>query len=254
MPASPADRIRARLDEREWARLTVLLLVGLSAGAAFLCSVAMLVLHVHSMAFRYAVASLAGYGVFLTLLHAWVRRKQQRFVPDGGVDLSSLPGPDSIPLPRRGAADLASGAFRGGRSGGAGASARWNAPAARATTTASGGGGKGGGGFSFDLDGDDLFWLLVALAAAFAGIAAIAYVVWIAPTLFAEAAVNAAVAGRVYRGIRKREPNHWAGQLVRKTGLPAAIFVASMALAGYALQRVAPEAHSIRGVWQHIHP
>ena len=52
-------------------------------------------------------------------------------------------------------------------------------------------------------------WPIVVLVAAFAGLAAIGYVIYVAPTLLAEAAVNAAVAGKVYSGLKKREPHHW---------------------------------------------
>src|SRR5213075_1822111 len=86
-----------------------------------------------------------------------------------------------------------------------------NAPVAR-----SGGGGKSGG-WSLDLDGDDLFWLIVALAAAFAGIVAIGYVIWIAPTLLAEAIVNGAVAGKVYHGLRKNDDEFWTSQMFKRT-------------------------------------
>ena len=243
------DRMRARLEAREWTRVHVGLLVGLSAGAAFLCSVALLVLRLHSMAWRYGLAALAGYGTFLLLLHGWLRWKRSRFMPDTGFDLTDLPTPDSLPLPSmRGGGKVAARAFSGGRSGGAGASASFDS---NTVSTAASSGGKGGG-FSLDLDGDDLFWLIVALVAAFAGAAAVAYVIYIAPTLMAEAAVNAAVAGKVYRGLQRRESPHWTRDMLRRTGLPAAVVVASVAVAGYALQRVAPEAYSIGGVWRHL--
>ena len=244
------DRLRKRLEAREWTRVHVCLLVGLSAGVAFLASVAMLALHVHSMAWRYGIAALAGYGTFLLLLHGWVAWKRSQFMPDTGLDLTDLPLPDDIPLPSlRGGGNVAARAFSGGRSGGAGASASFDSNTVSTVTSST---SKSGGGFSLDLDGDDLFWLIVALVAAFAGAAAVAYVIYIAPTLMAEAAVNAAVAGKVYHGLRRRESPHWTRDMLRRTGIPAGILVASVAVAGYALQRVAPEARSIGGVWYHL--
>jgi len=244
------DRMRAGLDGREWTRVHVLLIVGLSGGVAFLLSVLLLTLHLHSMAWRYGLASLAGYGTFLLLVRGWVQWKRQQFVPDmGGVDLSGLPGPGDLPWSSGRAADVATNAFRGGRSGGGGSSMVWDSHGASVTSS---GGKGGGGGFSLDLDGDDLFWLLVALAAALASVFAIAYVIYIAPTLMSEAALNAAVAGRVYRGLQRRESHHWTTDMLRRTALPAAVVVISLGLAGYALQRVAPEAQSIGGVWYHL--
>lgn len=109
-----------------------------------------------------------------------------------------------------------------------------------------------GGGLSLDVDGDDLFWLLVALAAICGGLLAIAYVIYIAPALVSEAAVNAAVAGHVYRRLGGGEPDHLVSGLLRRTVVAAIVLVASAALCGYALQRVAPEAVSIGGVLAHI--
>jgi hypothetical protein len=248
------ERMRGRLEAGYWPRLHCLLLVGLASAAAFLLSVALLALHVHSMALRYGLAAVGGYGAFLLLIRAWVQWKWSRLVPDSDLDLGDVSGDLPLPWPSR-AANAASNMFGGGRSGGGGASGSWDSPRVSSITTSSGssssGGGKGGG-FSLDLDGDDLVWLLVALAAALAGLVAIAYVIYVAPTLLAEAGVNAAVAGKVYHGMRKRDPHHWTTDVLRRTAFAAIAIIVSAVVAGYALQSVAPEARSIRGVWQHV--
>jgi uncharacterized membrane protein len=245
------DRMRARLEAGYWPRVHCLLIVSLSSAAAFLLSATLLAVRVDSMAVRYGLAALGGYATFLVLLHGWVRWKWSRLVPDGDVDVGLLPGPGWPSSPRVSAPNL----FSGGRSGGGGASMSVDGQGTSSVSVAphGGAGGGKGGGFSLDLDGDDLFWLLVALAAAFAGFLAIAYVIYVAPTLLAEAAVNGAVAGRVYHGLQKRESQHWTTDIVRRTGVAAAILVISVSAAGYALRRVAPEARSIGGVWHHIH-
>jgi hypothetical protein len=93
--------MRARLDAGSWERLHCLLIVMLSSGAACVVSFALLTLHLHSMAWRYGLASLAGYGAFLLLIRGWVRWKWSRLVPDSGVDLSDLVGSGDLPLPGR---------------------------------------------------------------------------------------------------------------------------------------------------------
>jgi hypothetical protein len=244
MPHTLVERIRGRVEAGYWARLHCLLLIALASAAAFLLSVGLLALHVHSMALRYGIAAVAGYGVFVLLIRSWVTWKWSRLVPEPDLDLLNVSG--DLPLPSRAAGtNVTSSLFRGGRSGGGGASGSWGAPRASAS-----GGGKAGG-FSFDIDGDDLFWLLVALAAALAGVTAIAYVIYVAPTLLAEAGINAAIAGKVYHGMRKRE-QHWTTDVLRRTGLAAFVLIVSAVLAGYALQRVAPDARSIGGVWAHL--
>lgn len=244
-PERVVNRMRSRLQEGYWPRLHGLLLITLATAAACLVSVVLLWLGAHSMAVRYAVAALCGYLCFVGLIRAWVRWKWSHmdFTGDGDLGVSDVIANVPIPLPSR-AGPAVGQMFSGGRSGGGGASGSWGS-----STPSS---GSGGGGISLDLDTDDLVWLIVALVAAVAGFAAVAYVIWIAPTLLAEVAVNAAVAGKVYHGMRKRDPRHWTADVRRRTGFAALAIIISAAAAGYALQRIAPDARSIGGVWAHL--
>ena len=223
------------------------------------------------MAVRYAAAATAGYVVFLLLIRAWVLWKARQVsspVSDapvarahagsgGGVDLGDI-GDLHMGLPTRGgsgAGQTAIDAFGGGRSGGAGASMFVGPPPAPPVTAASvGGRHSSGGGWApdLDIDGDDLFWLIVALLAVFAGLIAIVYIVWTAPAFLGEAALNAAVAGKVYQGMRRRPSTHWTSDQLGRTILPATIVIVTAALAGYALHRAAPHAVSIGGVVDHF--
>jgi hypothetical protein len=245
-PERVVNRLRTRLENGYWPRLHCLLLITLAAAAAFLVSFVMLSLGAHSMAVRYGLAALCGYLCFVGLIRGWVRWKWSKmdFVADGDPGIGDAIVNMPIELPARGGHAGAQ-MFSGGRSGGGGASGSWGS----STRTS---GSSGSSGISLDLDADDLIWLLVALAAALAGFAAVAYVIWIAPTLLAEVAVNAAVAGKVYHGMRKREPEHWTTNVLRRTAVAALVIVVSATVAGYALQRIAPEARSIGGVWAHL--
>jgi hypothetical protein len=98
----------------------------------------------------------------------------------------------------------------------------------------------------------DLWWLILAAAAALAGVVAVGYVIYLAPTLLAEAAVDVAIAGKVYQGLRKRDASHWTTHVIRRTAVAAVILIVSATLAGYALQRIAPDARSIGGVWHAV--
>lgn len=265
------DRIRAHLDSTSWQRFHCALIVTLSAASAFLVSHALMRLHLLQMSWRYAFAALAGYGVFLLMIRVWVLWKSSRLEDDNDAPVSRLRGKSGgsldigdlfdgdISLPSRGggrATQVAVDAFRGGHSGGGGASMAFenppNVPSVSVANVSGGGGGKTGGGFSLDIDGDDLFWLIVAVAATCAGVFAVTYVVWVAPTFLGEAAVNAAVAGKVYHGMQGRDSSHWTEDQIKRTVIPALIVVASAAVAGYAFNRIAPEAVTIGGVWQHL--
>ena len=244
------DRMRTRLETGYWPRVHCMLIVTLSTAAACLTSFTLLLLRVDSMAVRYGAAALAGYATFLFLLHAWVRWKWSRFkANEDGSDIvdvaaNTIDLPVDLSLPRGGR--VFSGG--GGRSGGAGASQLWGSPAQPVSAVKSGGGG-GGGGWGLDFDADDLLWVIVALVAASAGVVAIGYVVWIAPTLLAEAIVNGAIAGKVYHGMRKHEDNFWTSRIFRHTILSGVVVFACAVLVGYAFNRIAPEARSIGGVW-----
>jgi hypothetical protein len=287
-----ADRIRAHLDSRSWQRFHCALIVTVAGAAAFVASRLLLRLALRSMTWRYALAALAGYGAFLLMIRLWVVWKASRLDRDdrdagdnrddrdagdrdagnvrdapiarvrgrsrkGSFSIGDLFDGD-ISLPTRGggrAAQAAMNAFRGGQSGGGGASMSFESPphvpVSVGNVSGHVGGGKGGG-FSLDIDGDDLFWLIVALTAACAGVAAVSYVVWVAPSFLGDAAVNAAVAGKVYHGMQRRDSSHWTEDQFRRTVLPAVIVVASASAVGYAFSHLAPEAVTIGAVWQHL--
>ena len=104
-------------------------------------------------------------------------------------------------------------------------------------------------GVPLELDADDLVWILIALVVVFAAGAAVLYVIYLAPTLLAEALVDVLIAGGVYRRLRRHDSTHWTTHVFQHTAIPAAVVVVSAVVAGYLLQQVAPDAHSIGGVW-----
>ena len=244
------DRMRSRLESGYWPRVHCLFIVSLSAAAAFLTSFTLMILRVRWMAVRYGVAALAGYLTFLFLLRAWVRWRWSRVqlnadghdLVDGVVNNIDLPMP---PLSGSGGSGASFGGG-GGRSGGGGASGSWGSPVSSGS-----GGGKGGGG-GLDLDGDDLFWIIVVVVAAFGGAIAIGYVIYIAPSLLAEAIVNGAVAGKVYHGMQKKDHEFWTEEIFKRTIVAGAVVIVCAIVAGYAFNRIAPEAISVGGVFSHL--
>jgi hypothetical protein len=243
------DRMRTRLEKGYWPRLHCMLIVGLASAAAFLTSFLLMHMRVSAMAIRYGAAAIVGYGAFLLLLHAWVRWRWSRLQlnPDGS-DIIDVGSNLDVPMPSFSGGGSGPGfSGGGGRSGGGGASGSWGSP----SSSSSSGGGKGGGG-GLDLGGDDLFWVIVAVAAACGGAIAIGYVIYIAPTLIAEAAVNGAVAGKVYHGMQKRDHEWWTEEIVKRTIVSGIVVIVCATVAGYAFNRIAPEAVSVGGVFAHL--
>ncbi len=235
---------RAELERRGWPRLQASLLLLVSGGAAFLTSFALLAAGVDAMAARYALAAVAGYLAFVLLIRAWIawQRGDVDLTPDLGEPVRDLPAPGGsarAPL------------FGGGRSGGAGASTEFDVVSApRPVMAPVRGGGGGGGGVSLGdwVEADDGWWILLALALALSAVIAVAYVVYAAPVLLAEVALDAAVMSGIYRRLARGDARHWTSGVLRRTWIPALVVVLCAAGVGFAAQQVAPEARSIGGV------
>jgi hypothetical protein len=209
--------IRRRLDHETFPRAIVLAMLLAAGGAAFLCSVLALDAGVASMAGRYALASAAGYLVFLLLIRLWIAARRG-WQPDCAYDVA-----DGL-------------AHVGGL------------PGAAKAQSSDGIVDAASHGFGWSLDVDDLWWLALIAAAAGAGLVALGLVVYWAPVLLAEVALDAALVGTVYSRLRHEDRGHWAATALRQTWASAVVLVAFMAVLGFALQQMAPEAVSIGDV------
>ena len=134
--------------------------------------------------------------------------------------------------------------FSGGRSGGAGNS--------RQLAGTSRSGGDAGRSWGFGVDLDDGIWLVVAAAAALAGLAAIGDVIYLAPVLLAEVALDTAIISVLYRRLRRDEQAYWLTTALRHTWAPALVVIVFAFVVGFALQQAAPDARSIGSVLQSL--
>jgi hypothetical protein len=239
---------RAHLLRHGWPRLQTALLLAGAGGAAFLVSVALLASGVDRMGLRYGLAALAGYATFLMLVGLWIAWHRGSSVEmDTGLDvLLQSPSPTD-------AEGVVTSMFQGGTSGGGGGGASFGDVATSiAPRPALGDAGRVATdeGSWFNVDLDDLGVVLLVAACAAAGIVAVGYVVYAAPILLAEVAVDAAVMGTLYRRLRKEDARHWSRGVLRGTWVAALIVVLSAAGVGYVAQRAVPEARSIGGVVQ----
>lgn len=99
-----------------------------------------------------------------------------------------------------------------------------------------------GGSFDFDL-GDDAFWVVAALMALVAVIAGCGgYLVYIAPDFLPELAVSAALGASIERAAKRAESQGWLISAVRATVIPFGVMLVLAVVLGYAVQATCPGA------------
>jgi hypothetical protein len=235
------ETVRQRLLARGFPRLQMLAIVAFAGVGGFLTSGALLYAGLDSMAARYAIATAAGYLLFLALMRLWIAYQRRRW----RIDAGDLPIDELPALPGGGGGGAAAEGFGGGGGsfGGGGASGSFGAGPVPS--------GTGSGLLEAVPDLDEAWPLAVAAGiavAAVAGLVAVGLVIYASPVLFAEVLLDAAVVGAVYRRARRRTGGHWLHGVLRRTW-PAAISLGLLlAAAGFVLQLVFPEARSIGAV------
>jgi hypothetical protein len=248
-------QMRHRLLRAGAPRLQLGAIVALCGCCAFVVSVVGLRLGVASMAVRYPLAVVGGYLAFLLLIRSWIAWQRRAADPAGGDFVADLAAQfvdvTDLSVARPASARSGPSLFTAGRSGGAGGGGQWSHVVSPASQ---GGSASSGKGFMPDLDLDDLWFVVLAAVCALGGFVAIAYVVYAAPLMLAEVALDAAVVSAVYRRMRRQDASHWAVTVLKHTWIPALILVICAALGGYALQRIAPDARSIGGVFNGDQP
>ncbi|WP_459866071.1 hypothetical protein [Endothiovibrio diazotrophicus] len=216
-------RLRKRLMLRDVPRLKMSLIVGLTGAMGFLASFVMLRCCVLSMAVRYPAAIAVAYVLFLILLWLWLRSSAE--------DYTGFSDAPTGPLPCRGSsahcAEAPSATFDDG-----GAAAE--APGAIAAA----------GEFAIPLA-----VLMIVGALLFSSL----WIVYTAPTLFAELLVDGALSASLYRRLRGLETRHWLTTAVMRTFWPFAVTALVSSLGGMVLQHYAPAAHSLGEALRSLH-
>ena len=250
--AKVIETITARLS---MPRLQISAILALTALSAFIVSAVLLRLGVTEMALRYPVAVIAGYVVFLLLLRVWIYLNTEETLGTADLDgsgdltLAALDAIDDIGV----GGSSASGTFGGG--GDLPEPVRERLGDAKAVVQCRSaffgrriflafqrfGLGRRAGASTLTLM-KALLLVAVVLIIAFS---AIIYVVWIAPILFAELLVDAAVVGSLYRPVKNIERSHWLLTALKKTGIPALVVLILFAIAGFIMQAAVPEAVTI---------
>jgi hypothetical protein len=216
------------------ARLAAVLAVAAAGGLAFLSSAGMLALGLDSMPLRYGLAGAIGYLLFLGWLRLLVALRRDPPDPNS----SPLEGADVLPTRPDAVGD--SSPFAGGRSGGGGGGASWS----DSTQVP---GDSTGADIGLDLDeGWPIGLALLVLGGAVIGAA---YVVWTAPFLLAEIALDVALVGAIARRLPKDSAPYWMFSALRRTWLPAAMMCLSLIALGVTFSWLDPSAQSIGDVF-----
>lgn len=269
-----AAKIAGRLLARFYLRFHISLLLLWTFSAGLLVTKAMLWAGVHSMLWRYPVTLLVSYGAFFLGVRIWLayvgvdpfesgRRSGSSLVDNtgngSGFNLGSWRGNASGTAMRGGGGDFggggASGSFAADSDSIAGAASDAGAGPARAASWFPWGGGgnasgKGGGG-GIDLDlGDGDGWLVVVLLLLVAALlssvfGAVIYLVYSAPTVLADVAFQAMLAGGLVKSSQRWRDASWEMSLLKSTWIPFVIvFVLALITAALAV-KLFPAAHTL---------
>jgi hypothetical protein len=205
--------VQQRLLRKSVPRLLVTLILLLTGLAGFLASFSLLHLGMSSMWLRFPTAILIAYCVFLLLLRLWLWMLKRGV--RGDIDLSGLDFSYVTQPPSQITRNSAS-------------------------------------GISFDLDLEEGWLVVLAIAAMVAGLVASFYVIYIAPSLLAEILVDGALVAGLYKRVNSGEQRHWLNGALRQTVIPAILVALFFTIAGVALHKAAPEAHTVGEVWHHV--
>jgi hypothetical protein len=205
--------------------------------------------------FRYPIAVVASYLVFLGLVRVWIWYVSVRSA--AGFQLANLNfggGSGS-----GGSIDFGGGSsgggsgggfsgFGGGTSGGGGASSSWEGNEAAAVVSQPSSGSSGGHWLP-DIDlggGDDDGWLVIVLLIAVVAciLGGGVYLVYAAPHILPEAACQAVLAGTLTR-VSKEQHHNWMAGVIWSTWIPFVIVLLMATALGWEAHRYCPAAHRL---------
>ena len=230
---------KRQLERDSFPRLQMSLIVGVTGGAGLLVSFLLLQSGMGSMALRYPFALAVAYLVFLLLLWAWLRAKED--------DFTDIPGlSDAVPNFNGGGYSTPFQSGGGGDFGGGGASGSFDGAASQSFAGVDDTAGSSiGDAFGSVGDADDLAIPIIAIVFAVGMAIASLYVVYLAPTLFAELLVDGVLSYTLYRHLHKVETQHWLSTAFKRTAIPFLLTAIFLAIVGAAMAHYAPGARSI---------
>lgn len=246
------DRFKQGMLKKYFLRFHMSLMLMAVVASGMLASKALLEIGLHSPLLRYPLATLVSYGVFVGLVRLWISYICGRW--NFGLDsLGDLNTSSSSGGGNWGGSGGGGGVrFGGGSSGGGGASDNWAAalseseaaaPIPTTTSSSSGGGSWSLGGLGdISLDGDDV-WILILLAVLVLAICLSGgYLIWAAPNILPDVAVQAVIIPTLARKAKKMESRGWVEGLIKSTILPFLAVLLITVILGWAVHSACPQA------------
>jgi len=224
-------RLRHRLERDGTPRFDMLLITLTTGVNGFLASLLLLLFGVETMWLRYAIAFAVAYLNFLWMLRLWLRHRET-------VDFDVFDAADlATDVPR-----LFDGGFDGGGGsfGGGGASSDFEGEPIRPAAS-----GASKGDVSSIFDAEEGILVIALVAALFGLLAASFWMIWSAPALLAELALDACFVGGLYHRLRRVDSSAWFGTALKRTVLPFFFTGALFVFAGWLAQEKYPAARSI---------
>lgn len=236
------QRIRGELQREGFPRLQMVFLVTITGASGFVASYLLLHAGFVAMGPRYLFAFALAYGVFLLLLWLWLRTRAEDYADGPDLSGSQPSGSGGSGACHDGHPEPFSGG--GGEFGGGGASSSFDAPSDYFPVGGDSG-GPVGDALGAAAEAEELAIPLVVLILVIVMVASSAFVVYSAPTLFAELLVDGVLSASLYRRLRGLETRHWLETAIRRTVVPFLLTGIVVSVSGWAMSAYAPGAHSI---------
>ena len=238
------QRLRRQLETFGFPRLQMATLVMLTGLAGFTASALLLSGGMLTMWSRYLLALAIAYLVFLGLLWIWLRSR-----PD---DWHNAPDAiNALPTPSHGHPHDVSMSVHDGQFGGGGASGSFDGGSGSFTNIDGAAGDAVGEALSAAGQAEELAIPLVVIVLLASLALSSLFMIWAAPTLFAELLVDGVLSASLYRRLRGLQTQNWIVTALRRTFWPFATTALLVAALGWGMSLYAPGAHSIGEVIAH---
>jgi hypothetical protein len=225
---------KQKLIQGYFVRWHMSLILAATVASGVLLDKGLLLAGFENMGWRYASSVLGAYLIFFGLVRMWIWYAAGVAPKAPDVNLENFDGAlDWVPEPSKVTGFQR---FHGGSSGGGGASGLFDAPSLPSVSMP-----------DLDIDLDEGFWIVLVLAVLVVVLCcAGGYLIYMAPEILPEVALEAAIGAGLLRHV-KDEGSGWALRLLRSTWIPLGLVLAVAFFAGRFLQSACPGVATARG-------